>query len=136
VAGLRRQPAGSLQVRHRGRVVTADELVDAADPEQRLALAAGVAQGPVQLQRSLEQGQLGGILGGRRAGGGGGVLESRVQQQPARQRRVGFQRVQASFGVGQRAAVAAEHRLRVCRHGQCDRILSVHRRPPFPMPDG
>jgi hypothetical protein len=65
VADLGRQPVGPFQVGHGSLVVTPDELVKAADPEQSLGLPAGVAQRSVQLQGAFEQRQLGGILGGR-----------------------------------------------------------------------
>jgi len=65
VADLGRQPAGLLQERNRGLVVTPDELMETADPEQRLGLAAHIAQRPVKLYRTLEQWQFSGVFAGR-----------------------------------------------------------------------
>ena len=58
VAGLLRQLAGAFKDRNRRPVVAPDDLVEAADPEQRFALAAHVGEAAVQFRRALEEGEL------------------------------------------------------------------------------
>src|ERR1017187_9155603 len=65
VAGLARQLAGPLKDGHRDLVTAPHDLVEAADPEQRLRLASRVAERLIQLERALEQSQLPGVTGGR-----------------------------------------------------------------------
>lgn len=103
--------------------------MQAADPEQRLRLAAQVAQGPVQLERALEQREFGGVLDGRRAGAGALVLEAGVQDPATGQRGIGLDGVQIPLGIGQDAGIAAEDRPLVQRPGPLDPIFGAHRRP-------
>lgn len=67
VIDLRCEPTGPLQVRNRRLVVPPNELVETADPKQRLGLAARVAQRLIQLKRALEQRQFSGIFRGQRS---------------------------------------------------------------------
>ncbi|HEV8460869.1 MAG TPA: hypothetical protein VGQ38_09185 [Gaiellaceae bacterium] len=62
VAGLRREVVRAFQRRNRGAVVASDDLVEATDPEQRLAFAAQIAEISILLCSSLEQCQLACIL--------------------------------------------------------------------------
>ena len=62
VADLRGQLARLFQFRNGGLVVTPDDLVETADPEQGLGLAASVTQRPVRLGRAFKQRQLSRIL--------------------------------------------------------------------------
>jgi hypothetical protein len=62
VACLRRELQGPFEGWNRSAVVVPDYLVEYADPEQRLALAADVAEYPVESRRALEKRQLARVL--------------------------------------------------------------------------
>jgi len=63
VTDLRPQLVRLLENRNRGVVVLPNDLMEAADPEQRLTLAAHIAELAIQLPRPLEQGQFARVLG-------------------------------------------------------------------------
>ncbi|GAB3866125.1 hypothetical protein [Dactylosporangium cerinum] len=103
-------PGGPFEEGDRSLVVAPDDLVQAADPEQGLGLAAHVACRPEQCQRALEQRQLGRILDRRRVRPGPLVQEPPVQDLPAGQGGGRLQRVEFALGPGQRLGVTGVHR--------------------------
>ncbi|HMD25197.1 MAG TPA: hypothetical protein VKH61_13935 [Streptosporangiaceae bacterium] len=134
VADLCRQPARAFKDRHRGLIVTPDDLVEAADPEQRLGLAAHVREVAVQLGGALKQHKLSRILDSPL-----GVLvqlpeESRVNDPAARQGEIGLYPVQFAVRGRQRAHVAVEDCALVKQSGAFNPVFRAHRRlrPPRP----
>jgi hypothetical protein len=87
-------------------VVPPDDLVEAADPEQRLGFTAHVAEPPGQLRRPLEQRQLARILAGPIRVLVPLLKETRVHDPAAGQGEIGFDRVQRPVSFGQRAGLA------------------------------
>jgi hypothetical protein len=101
VAGRLGECVGAPEQRHRRGVVLGDDLVVRAGPEQRLALAAPVAEPAEELGRPLEQGEFGRVR--VRAVG----QELRVQDAAAGQREV---RLRTGSWTGRRSWPSAQGR--------------------------
>jgi predicted dinucleotide-binding enzyme len=117
-----------LQDGDRDGVVAPDKLVEAADPEQRFALAAGVAECPVQFCRALEERQLRGILAGQL-----GVFLAKLQEpamnDPAPgQRQIGLHSVEFPVRRCQRAGIPLEQRTLIEQPGPFDAFVHAAKR--------
>jgi len=126
--GLFRQRQRSLEDRDRGLVVAPDDLVEAADPEQRLGLAAYVGQTSVELGRALEQHELALVLG--RLTGIGVELheEPRVDDPSPGESETCFDPVELAIGGRQRILVAGKDSALVQQPGVLDPVAGAHRR--------
>lgn len=99
-------------------VVSSHDLVEAADPEQGFALAAGVAQPLIEGRGTLEQGQL--IRIGHTVAG---LEKPGVEKPTPGQRHVGINCVQAEDGVIHPPPVAREHSSFVDTSGLLDAFV-------------
>lgn len=108
VASLRCQVQRLLQEGDRGGVVVPDDLVQAADPEQRFGLSANVTELLVQPGGTLEQRQFAGVLVGRSRVLVAAQQKPRMHQPAARHGQVGLRRVKLPVSFGQRAGLATE----------------------------
>jgi hypothetical protein len=127
VPGPLRELAGSLQGGSRHVVIVPDNLMEAADPEQRLSLAGQVAEHPVQLRRALEQRQLPWVLPHLTGIGVPLLQEARVDDPAAGQGQVSFHGIQLPVCCRQRVGVATEDGTLVQQPGSLDPVLRAHR---------
>jgi hypothetical protein len=122
-----RQLQRLLQDGNGGSVVTPDNLVETAEPEQRLAFAAHVAKRPIQLGRILEQGLLAWVLLNRSRIVVTGKQEPRMQNAATRHGQISFRRVKLPVSFCQRPDVTAEDGLLVQQTGLPDSLIHADR---------
>jgi hypothetical protein len=106
VADLCRQLQGPLKNGNRGVVVAPDDLVEAANPEQRLSLTAHVTERLIEVRGALEQLQLMRILGRLLRILGSLLKEPAVNDPAAGQGQIGLDRIQFQIGYRQRELCA------------------------------
>jgi hypothetical protein len=119
-----------MQDRNCGITVAPHNLVEAADPEQRLALAAHVTELAIQLRRALEERQLARVLAEPLRVRPSLRKVLRMNHAATSQRKIGFHSVQVPLGESQHALVAAEDGAFIAQPGLLDSILGAHGSPP------
>ncbi len=119
VAGAGGEGEGALQGGEGGGRVAPDDLVERTGPEERLALAPGVAELPVARGGPLEQLQLARVLDPVRQ-------EPGVQHPPPGQREVRLDPVQPPLRRSESTCVAAEHGCLVVESGLFDPYVPGH----------
>jgi hypothetical protein len=102
--------------------------VEAADPEQRLGLAAHITELLIELRRSLERRQLVRVLGELLWLRSAVRKESRMQNPAAGQGKIGFYAIQFPLGDRQCAHIATEDGAFIVLPGSVDSIFGADRR--------
>jgi predicted dinucleotide-binding enzyme len=117
-----------LQEGDRDGVVAPDKLVEAADPEQRFALAPLVAERPVQLSRALEERQLREIFACQ-AGALFALLQKTAVNDPAPgQREIGLNGVEFPVRRCQRSGIPLEQRTLIQQARPCHAFVHAAKR--------
>src|SRR6185295_703446 len=132
VTDLRRELVRLLKNRNRGVVVLPNDLMEAADPEQRLTLAAHIAELAVQLRRPLEQRQFARVLGQPLLFLVELHKESGVNDPATGQGKISLDRVQFPIGGRQCAGIATVNGAFVEQPGAFDPVFRAHRRHRLP----